>query len=161
MSGTLPSVRGTLSCVSMLIVAGALVAGCTAKSHPNDPRPPLVPVVSVSVSADSIEVAPRGIGLPGERTANVNQNLDAPQNQGDRAPAVVNFRFSNLLRRQAPLVLEGPVDRTHPMPPASPGSFLVGLKPGIYRLSSPGSAGTARLLVGLSRVSSSGDLLTP
>jgi hypothetical protein len=155
-------VRGFLSCACTLVLAGALVAGCTAKSHPNDPRAPLIPVVSVSVSEDSVEVAPRGIGLPGERTANINQNEDAPQGQGDRnAPAVVNFRFSNLLRQEAELVLEGPVDRAISMPPASPGSFLAGLKPGIYRLSSTGSTGTARLVVGLSRVSSSGDLLTP
>lgn len=148
--------------MSLLILTGALVTGCTAESHPNDPRPPLVPVVSVSVSEDSIQVAPRGIGLPGERTANINQNRTAPQNQGDRAaPAVVNFRTSNLIRSEAPLILEGPVDRTYLMPPASPGSFLVGLEPGIYRLSSPASSGTARLLVGGSRVSSSSDLLTP
>ncbi len=158
----MPSVRGTLTCVSMLILAGALVVGCTAETHPNDPRPPLVPVVSVSVSEDSIAVAPRGIGLPGERTPNVNQNRTAPQNQGDRsAPAVVNFRTSNLIREEVPLVLEGPVERTYAMAPASPGSFLAGLEPGIYRLSSPASSGTARLVVGASRVSSSSDLLTP
>lgn len=146
----------------MLVLAGSLVAGCTAETHPNDPRPPLIPVVSVSVSEDSIEVAPRGVGLPGQRTPNLNQNRNAPQNQGDRAaPAVVNFRTSNLIRREVPLVLEGPVGRTYPMAPASPGSFLAGLKPGIYRLSSPASSGTARLVVGASRVSSSGDLLTP
>ncbi len=146
----------------MLILAGVVLAGCSAESHPNDPRPPLVPVVSVSVSEDSIEVAPRGIGLPGQQTANLNQNRNAPENQGDRsAPAVVNFRTSNLIRKEVPLVLEGPVDRAYPMAPASPGSFSVGLEPGIYRLSSPGSSGTARLLVGGSRVSSSGDLLTP
>lgn len=146
----------------MLIVAGALVAGCTAESRPNDPRPPLVPVVSVSVSEDSISVAPRGVGLPGQRTPNVNQNRTAPQNQGDRSePAVVNFRTSNLIRREVPLLLEGPVERVYRMPPSSPGSFLAGLEPGIYRLSSPASRGTARLLVGASRVSSSGDLLTP
>ncbi len=146
----------------MLILAGALVAGCTAESHPNDPRPPLIPVVSVSVSEDSIEVAPRGIGLPGERTANLNQNRTAPQNPGDpAAPAVVNFRTSNLIRSEVPLILEGPVEKTYEMAPASPGSFLAGLEPGIYRLSSPASSGTARLLVGDSRISSSGDLLTP
>jgi len=146
----------------MLILAGALVAGCTAESHPNDPRPPLVPVVSISVTEDSIDVAPRGVGLPGQRTSNLNQNRNAPQNQGDRAaPAVVNFRTSNLIRQEVPLLLEGPVDKTYAMAPASPGSFLAGLEPGIYRLSSPASSGTALFVVGDSRVSSSSDLLTP
>ena len=42
------------------------------------------------VSENSIEAAPRGVGLPGQRTANLNQNRNAPQNQGDRgAPVVV------------------------------------------------------------------------
>jgi hypothetical protein len=155
-------VRGTLSCVCLLVLTGTLVAGCTAKSHPNDPRPPVDQVISVSVSDDAIEVAPRGIGLPGQVPVNLNQNRNAPISQADRAaPAVVDFRVSNLLRRRARLTLEGPVDREFDMTPASPGSFTAGLEPGIYRLSSPGSAGTARFIVGSSRISSSSDLLTP
>jgi hypothetical protein len=146
----------------LLALAGILVAGCTAESHPNEPRPPVVPVVSVAVTEDSIELAPRGVGLPGQSPPNINQNRNAPENQGDRgAPLVVNVRVSNQLRRAAALRLEGPVDRTYPLPPASPGSFLIALETGIYRLSSPASSGTARLLVGPSRISSSGDLLTP
>ena len=155
-------VRGTMSCIGLLVLAGLLAAGCTAESRPNDPRPPIVPVVSVAVTEKGIEVAPRGVGLPGESTPNINQNRNAPENQGELGgPLVVNFRISNQIRRAVPLRLEGPVERTYALAPASPDSFLVGLETGIYRLSSPASAETARLLVGPSRVSSSGDLLTP
>ncbi len=151
-----------MSCIGLLVLAGLVVTGCTAESHPNDPRPPVVPVVSVAVTEDSIELAPRGVGLPGQSPTNINQNRGAPENQGDLgAPLVVNFRVSNQIRRAVPLRLEGPVNRVYPLAPASPGSFLVGLETGIYRLSSPASAGTTRLLVGPSRISSSGDLLTP
>jgi hypothetical protein len=145
-----------------VLISAFVLAGCTAESHENDPRPPVVPVVSVSVSADAIDVAPRGIGLPGQLPVNLNQNRNAPISQAERAdPAVVDFRISNQVRRAAPLVLEGPVDRIYPMTPSSPASFTAGLKTGIYRLSSPASTGTALLVVGPSRISSAGDVLTP
>jgi hypothetical protein len=148
--------------VSAALISAVVLAGCTAEPHQNDPRPPVIPVVSVSVSADTIEVAPRGVGLPGQLPVNLNQNRNAPISQANPVdPAVVNFRVSNIVRRAAPLILEGPVDRVYPMPPASPASFTAGLKTGIYRLSSPASSGTALLLVGPSRISSAGDVLTP
>lgn len=151
-----------MSCIGTLILGGLVAAGCAAESHPNDPRPPVVPVVSVAITEDSIEVAPRGVGLPGQSPTNINQNRNAPENQGDRGtPLVVNLRVSNQIRRPVPLRLEGRVNRIYRLPPASPGSYLIGLETGIYRLSSPASLRSARLLVGPSRVSSSGDLLTP
>lgn len=143
-------------------MSAAVLAGCTAESHENDPRPPVIPVVSVSVGADEITVAPRGIGLPGQLPVNLNQNNNAPISQADRnAPAVVDFRISNLVRRAAPLVLEGPVDRIYPMAPSSPAQFTAGLENGIYRLSSPASTGTTLFIIGPSRISSAGDVLTP
>jgi hypothetical protein len=145
-----------------VLVSAALLAGCTTESHENAPRPPVVPVVSVSVTRDSIEVAPRGVGIPGKRPININQNRTAPISQADpAAPAVVDFRISNTVRRAAPLVVEGPTDRIYPMAAASPTSFTAGLKTGIYRISSPASSGTALLFVGPSRISSAGDVLTP
>jgi hypothetical protein len=145
-----------------VLLTAAILAGCTAESHENDPRPPVVPVVSVSVSAEKIEVAPRGIGLPGQLPVNLNQNRNAPISQANPDdPAVVDLRISNMVRSAAPLVLEGPVDQTYPMSPSSPASFTAGLKTGIYRLSSPASTGTALLVVGPSRISSAGDVLTP
>jgi hypothetical protein len=145
-----------------VLISAVVLAGCTAEPHENDPRPPVVPVVSVSVTEDAIEVSPRGIGLPGQDPVNINQNRNAPISQASPAePAVVNFRVSNVVRRAAPLVLEGPVDRVYRMPPSSPGSFTAGLEEGIYRLSSPASNGSALLVIGPSRVSSAGDVLTP
>jgi hypothetical protein len=146
----------------LVALAGVALAGCTAKSHENLPRPPVIPVVSVSVSRGSIDVAPRGVGIPGQSAINLNQNANAPRSQADPdAPLVVNVRFSNLTRLDTRLVLEGPVDRVVRMPASSPGSFTIGLDTGIYRFTSPASEGTRRLLVGPSRPSSAGDLLTP
>ncbi len=154
--------RGPSFCLSALALAGALLIGCTAESHENEPRPPVVPVVSVSITGDAISVAPRALGIPGERAINLNQNETAPASQAAEAePLVANFRFSNLTDRDARLILQGPVDRVVEMPANAPGNFTVGLKTGIYLLSSPTSSGTSRLLVGPSRPSSAGDLLTP
>jgi hypothetical protein len=154
--------RGILSCLALLALSGAILAGCEAKSHENKPRPPVIPVLSVSVSGGSIEVAPRGLGIPGEQAINLNQNADAPTSQADPlAPLIANVRFSNLTARDTRLVLEGPVDRVVPMAASAPGSFTVGLETGIYRFSSPASAGTRRFFVGPSRPSSASDLLTP
>lgn len=121
-----------------------------------------MPVVSVSVSEEGIEVAPRGIGLPGQIPVNLNQNRNAPISQANpEDPAVIDFRISNIVDRAAPLILEGPVDKIFPMAPSSPASFTAGLRTGIYRLSSPVSSGTTLLVIGPSRVSSAGDVLTP
>jgi hypothetical protein len=155
-------VRGPSFCLSALALAGALLVGCTAESHENAPRPPVVPVVSISISDDEIDVAPGALGIPGQRAINLNQNEAAPSGQADpAAPLVANFRFSNLTDRDARLFLQGPVDRIVMMPANAPGDFTVGLKTGIYLLSSPASRGTHRLLVGPSRPTSAGDLLTP
>ena len=85
--------RGTWSTVAALVAAGALLAGCGAKSHENNPRPPVPTVVSVAVSDETIEAtaaAGSGVGEPGARQPYLNQNRNAPQNQADRdAPAVV------------------------------------------------------------------------
>jgi hypothetical protein len=144
------------------VLTGALLAGCAAESHENLPRPPVIPVVSVSVSEDSIELAPRTLGTPFQRVTTLNQNEAAPTGQSDpAAPLVANFRFSNLTDRDSRLILQGPVDREVRMSANAPGGFTIGLKTGIYLLSSPASSGTRRLLVGTRRPTSAGDLLTP
>lgn len=93
---------------------------------------------------------------------NISQNRTAPVNQGDReTPAVISVAISNLTTRDTELVLEGPVDRTVPLTATASGSFQEAMPNGIYRVSSPASFGTARFAVGPSRVSASGDVLTP
>jgi hypothetical protein len=145
-----------------VLAAGALLAGCTAESHENEPRPPLAQVISVAVSDEGIEVAPRVVDFPGQLPLNINQNANAPVSQSDPDQgAVVNFRISNQTRRNAPLVLEGPVEQVVRMTPSAPTQFQTALEPGIYRLSSPASAGTGRFVVGRSRISSANDVLTP
>lgn len=139
-----------------------LLSACGSESHPNDPRPPVPTVVSVSVGDNEILVTPEIVGRPGEVPVNISQNENSPINQGDReAPAVVAVAISNLTNRDTKLVLEGPVDFEATLTANGSGSFNRALPTGIYRLSSPASTGTKRFAVGPSRVSSSGDLLTP
>ncbi|MBK5109956.1 MAG: hypothetical protein JJE10_01160 [Thermoleophilia bacterium] len=154
--------RGISSCLAALFAATALFSGCSAKSHENDPRQPIPTVISVAVTAKGVEVEPEAVGLPLERQPNINQNRTAPQNQAERGvPLDVKFALANATSVRGRLLLAGPIRRVEPLFANGSGSFTAGLPTGIYRLSSNLSRGTARLLVGPSRVSSSGDLLTP
>lgn len=119
-------------------------------------------VVGVSLADDRIEVSPEAVGVPGKRPVNISQNRLATEGQADpRAPLVVMVSISNLTSRNTELLLEGPVETKIPLTANGSGSFSKGLPTGIYRFSSPVSSGTARMVVGPSRVSASGDLLTP
>lgn len=119
-------------------------------------------MLSISVADDEILVSPEIVGKPGEIPVNINQNQDSPINQADPdAPAVVSVAVSNLTNRDTRLVLEGPVDYSEELTARGSADFQQALPTGIYRLSSPASTATKRFAVGPSRVSSSGDLLTP
>ena len=150
---------------AVLLAACAAIAGCGNSSHGNDPRPPVPTVVSVAVSEDSIEAKAamgRGVGEVGPRQPYLNQNRTAPQNQADRkAPAVVNFAIANLTGRATVLRMQGPVERVVPLTRGGSGSFNMALPTGVYFFTSPASSGVGRLGVGMSRVSSGGDLLLP
>lgn len=154
--------RGTLLQVTALLAAGAIIAGCGAKTHENEPRPPIPFVVGVTVGDDGINVSPETAGRPGERGPYLNQNRNAPQNQADRkAPLVVNIAVANLTRKDTELVIEGPASRTEKLVGAGSAAFNMALPTGVYRLSSPASSKSTRLTVGRSRVSSGGDVLIP
>ncbi len=104
----------------------------------------------------------RGVGEIGARQPYVNQNRNAPQNQANRkAPAVVNFAIANLTGRATTLRMRGPVEKELILTRGGSGSFNMALPTGIYFFTSPASSGVGRLSVGLSRVSSGGDLLLP
>lgn len=119
-------------------------------------------MVNVAVTAHGIQVTPKAVGVPGVVPVRVNQNLRAPVNQADhKAPAVVQVTIANLTSRNTKLFLEGPKSASEVIPAQGSGSFNRALPNGIYRFSSPASTGTARFAVGPSRVSSSGDVLTP
>jgi hypothetical protein len=155
-------VRGTLLATTAVLAAGVLLSACGAETHPNGQRPPIPPVVSVTLNEESIEVSPEAVGVPGESPVNINQNNLAPENQADPdTPLVVQVAISNLVPKNTRLILEGPAEAEEVLTASGSGGFNKALPTGIYRFSSPASAGTARLLVGPSRVSASGDLLTP
>lgn len=155
-------VRGFPSFVVALFATVVLVAGCSNSSHPNDPRPPIPTAVGVAISSSGIEVNPRAIGVPLDRQANVNQNNRAPQSPSESdAPLVTEFSLSNQTSVPGELRLEGPVNRKVQLTAGGSGSFQAALPAGIYRLSADVSTGTTRMLVGRTRFSSSGDLLTP
>jgi len=158
-------VRGIRVTAVVLVAACAVLAGCGATTHKNDPRPPVPTVVSISVAEDQIDAttaAGPGVGEPGARQPYLNQNRNAPQNQADRqAPAVVNFAIANQTNRATVLLMQGPVERRVTLTPSGSASFNMSLPTGIYLLSSPASSGTTRLEVGESRVSSGGDVLLP
>ncbi len=122
-------------------------------------------MVSIKVADESIEARAAegsGVGEPGARQPYLNQNANAPQNQSDpAAPAVVNVAIANLTDKATVLRMKGPVERKVPLTPGGSGSFNMALPTGDYLFTSPASKGTAILNVGRSRVSSSGDLLTP
>jgi len=146
----------------VLVAAGFLLSACGSESHPNDPRPPLAQVVSVSIGDEEITVSPKIVSLPGRDPVNISQNANAPINQADPdAPAVIQFAISNLTSRDTKMVLDGPVGAAEEMTPNGSGSFRKALPTGIYRVSSPASSGSMRFAVGKSRVSSNSDLLTP
>lgn len=154
--------RGTLSSAVAVLAAGVLLSACGAVTRDNQQRPPVQVVVSVSVSKNSIEVSPRAVGVPGQKPVNINQNRTAPRNQAkDGLPLEVNVAISNLVPRDTKLILEGPASVTEPLTASGSSKFKRALPTGIYRFRSPASSGTARLLVGPSRVSASGDVLTP
>ncbi|MBK5233781.1 MAG: hypothetical protein JJE13_12480 [Thermoleophilia bacterium] len=149
-------------CITAVLAAGVVLSACGSETHENNPRPPVPPVVSISISDDTIEVSPLAVGVPGKRPVNINQNQLATEGQANpKAPAVVAVAISNLTNRNTELILEGPVERSEPLTATGSGSFQAALPTGIYRFSSPASSGTARFAVGPSRVSASGDLLTP
>jgi len=144
------------------VAAGALLSACGAETHPNDPRPPVPQVLSVSIADDEILVSPRVVSLPGRRPMNISQNEDTTINQADQdAPAVVQIAVSNLTSENTEMVLEGPYETKQPMTPNGSGGFRAALPTGIYRVSSPASSASMRFAVGRSRVSSNSDLLTP
>lgn len=148
--------------MTVLLAAGAIVAGCGSESHENEPRPPIPAVVSVTVAADEINLAPEAAGEPGERGPYLNQNRNAPENQADQdAPLVVNVAVANLTRKDTVLRLEGPVGHVQRLVGSGSAAFTMALPTGAYRLSSPASTGTTRMEVGDSRISSSGDVLIP
>lgn len=149
----------TLALLGGLAVA---LAGCTAKTRENLPRPPIPTTVSVFVSDGEVLVTPERIGVPGRRPININQNANAQLGQAPQVKDVtVDFRVANQVGSPAVLLIEGPARRLARLPGSGTTSFQMALPTGIYRLASPAAGDSARLSVGPSRVSSGTSVLTP
>lgn len=150
--------------VALLLLAGAalVLAGCSAETRENLPRPPIPTTVSVFVSEGEVLVTPERIGVPGKRPVNITQNADAQLRQAPQVRnATVDFRVANQVGRPVTLVIEGPAERLARLPGTGTTSFQMALPTGIYRLASPAAGESARLSVGPSRVSSGTSVLTP
>lgn len=155
-------VRRKIASLALLAGAAVVVASCEAKSHENDPRPPVPTTLSISVMSSEITVTPEEVGRVGRRPVNITQNRTAQVTQANpRRGAVVDVRVSSLTGEPSRLFLEGPVEEERPIPANGTTAFQIELPTGIYRLSSPASDDTARFSVGPSRVSSATDVLTP
>jgi len=148
--------------LAVLAVLALVVAGCSAKTRENLPRPPIPTTVSVYLTEDGVRVTPERIGVPGKRPVNISQNANAELGQAPRIREVtVDFRVASQIARPVVLVIEGPAERLIRVPATGSTSFQMALPTGLYRVGSPASEDAARLSVGPSRVSSSTSVLTP
>lgn len=143
-------------------VAAVALAGCAANDEERLPRPPVPIPVSVAIDEDGVRVAPERVAIPGQVPVNLNQNANAGIGQAPQVEdSTIVFTVSNQTDAPVRLFLEGPVERTEPIPSGGTTDFQAALPTGIYRLASDSGSGTARLTVGRSRVSSGTSVLTP
>lgn len=147
-----------------LIAASAVLvlSGCSADEEARMPRPPVPIPVSVALDDEGTRITPERIAIPGQRPVNINQNANAAIGQARQVDdATTVFTVSNQTTSPKRLFIEGPVERVEPVPAGGTADFQMALPTGIYRLSTPDAAGTSRLTVGPSRVSSGTSVLTP
>ena len=82
-------------CAVAGLVVAALVAGCGAEDHPNDPRPPATVELSAKVDNRKVVVVPRAIGaglatftISNQSADDVQLAFDGPNSaQTDEIPA--------------------------------------------------------------------------
>lgn len=143
----------------------ALLAGCGAEEHANDPRPPVPVQVSVSITRDGVSTQPAAVGIGPDRSQQAPQNRNVPQpDTGSNGPLDVVFLVANLTDFDSQLEIKGPKDTTSgPMVANGNGTYHVNLPTGVYTISAADipSAKPARLTVGPYRASSQNDLLLP
>jgi hypothetical protein len=160
-------VRGRARAGVLAVCAGALalLAGCGAESHSNEPRPQVPTRVSVTVSDKAVIVSPRSIAFGPERDQQIPQNLNDAQPPIDTdRPLDVVFVTANQTGTDSRLEVLGPTNASSgPLLANSPASFQADLETGTYVIAAADipSARPARLVVGPYRASSENDLLLP
>jgi hypothetical protein len=145
-------------------LALALLSGCGAQTHPNEPRPAPPRRVSVAVHDSSITVTPSKIAFGPEPSQQTPQNKGQPQPDiKTDAPLTVVFVSANLTDTESKLKIEGGKSATSgPLVANGNNNFQVGLPTGTYEISAEGvDAKPAKLVVGPYRASSQNDLLLP
>lgn len=142
-----------------------LLAACGAESHPNEPRPPVAPEVTVSIAEDRLSVSPARVAFEGEGTISISQNRDVREPDADpKLPLIVNFTVANSSDEDTTLVLTGPDEAESPEITArGTMNFRTELATGTYRVRAPGvpRALPVAFSVGPERKSAQNDLLLP
>jgi hypothetical protein len=145
-------------------LALALLSGCGAETHPNEPRPVPPRRVSVAIHDGSITVAPAKIAFGPEPSQQIPQNKGQAQPDiKTDAPLTVVFVSANLTDTSSKLQIAGTKTATSGLLVANGNnSFQVGLPTGVYEISAKGvDAPPAKLIIGPYRASAQNDLLLP
>ena len=121
-------------------LAAVAVAGCGAKSNPNDPRPAAQLEVSASVNSQKVQISPDKFGA-----------------------GVVNFTVANLSGAPITFSVSGPKKAsTVQIQPGAPDYLKMNLTEGTYQASAGNSKiKPATIRVGPKRPSSQNQLLLP
>ena len=120
-------------------LAAVAVAGCGAKSNPNDPRPPAQLEVSASVNSDKVQISPDKFGA-----------------------GVVNFTVANLSGAPITFSVNGPKKAsTVQIQPGAPDYLKMNLTEGTYQATAGSKIKPATIRVGPERPSSQNELLLP
>ncbi|HWB68541.1 MAG TPA: hypothetical protein VG518_01045 [Solirubrobacterales bacterium] len=149
----------------VLVALAALVAGCGAEEHVNNPRPQAPTRVSVTLTREGVAVQPETVGVGPDRTQQIPQNQHSAQPPiHTKAPLTVVFVVGNLTGSDSRLTVRGPKDITSPPFFANTsGGFQADLPTGAYTIRATDAPGAkpGHLTVGPYRASSQNDVLLP
>lgn len=152
--------KSTIACAFGTVIVGALLAGCGAQKHANDPRPASPTQLTVSIGPRKVSIAPSIVGVESikKQTQAAQQGVDSDQ------PLLVALTIANLTNYDSHLEIAGPRDSTSPLVVANgTAAYKAFLPTGDYLVSAADIPGAiaARLSVGPDRTSSVNDLLLP
>jgi hypothetical protein len=142
-----------------------MLTACGAESHPNEPRPPVAPEVTVNIAEDRLSVSPAKVAFEDGSTTAISQNRDVQEVDADPdLPLIVNCTVANSSDEDTKLVLSGDDFVESPEITARGTlTFRTELATGTYRMRAPGvpRALPVPFSVGPERKSAQSDLLLP